>query len=229
MRMARAMRRKAEKSATVGDRRAVKDYNRAKRAVRHATTKEIVTAKLIQRKATTEIMATIIIAMHRTFGWGEDRLTRLHHKMRVQLECLKGKYVTLEEMEGIIRDELKWAFQIAKESNAWELPYRVEYRAVRTMSAALIVSLRDEFGFGYKRARRGYEELRNIWKDIHDGKTSLEDMWAEIKRLKEVRYRWVDSTHGWWPVEGADLNDMVQKIPYVVYTPKMEEKRVPEA
>ncbi len=183
MRMARAMRRKAEKSAAIGDLRAVREYKRAKKAVRHATTKEIVTAKLIQRKAATEIMATIIIAMHRTFGWGEDRLTRLHHKMRVQLECLQGKYVTIEEMEGIIRDELKWVFQIAKEQNTWELPYRVEYRAVRTMSAALIVSLRDEFGFGYKRARRGYEELRGIWKDIHDGKMDFEDMWAEYDRI----------------------------------------------
>ena len=183
MRMARAMRRKAEKSAAIGDLRAVREYKRAKKAVCYATTKEIVTAKLIQRKAAAKIMATIIIAMHRQFGWGEDRLMRLHHKMRVQLECLQGKYVTIEEMEGIIRDELKWVFQIAKESNTWELPYRVEYRAIRTMSATLIVSLRDEFGFGYKRARRGYEELRSIWKDIHDGKMSLEDMWAEYDRI----------------------------------------------
>lgn len=72
-------------------------------------------------------------------------------------------------------------------------------------------------------------EIKKALGKLHANEKKLAAARAEIKRLKKVRYRWVDSTHGWWPVEGADLNDMVQKIPYVVYTPKMEEKRVPEA
>lgn len=52
---------------------------------------------------------------------------------------------------------------------------------------------------------------------------------AEVEELKKIRWRWLDNEHGWWPAECADLDDMVQKIPYVVYAPKKEEKRVPES
>ena len=72
-------------------------------------------------------------------------------------------------------------------------------------------------------------EMKKELEKLHVNEKGLTAARAEIKRLKKVRYRWVDSAHGWWPVEGANLDDMVQKIPYVVYTPKMEEKRVPEA
>lgn len=80
MRLARAMRRKAEKSAAVGDRRAAKTYAKAKKAVRHATTHELVMQAAVRRQAVVEIMATIVVAMHRSFGWSTDRLLRLRKK-----------------------------------------------------------------------------------------------------------------------------------------------------
>ena len=98
--------------------------------------------------------------------------------MGIELACLKEKYVKLEELEEIIRDELKWDFNI-EDSSDLDMRHRTEYRTVRVMSAVLLVALRDEFGFGQKRAMRVYRELRNIWKDIHDGKTSIEDAWRE--------------------------------------------------
>lgn len=182
MRLARAMRRKAERSAAVGELQAVKSYAKAKKAVRHATTREIVMQAMIRKQAAADITTTIMIAVHRTFGWGADRLTRLQKKMRVELECLKGKYVKLEELEEIIRDELKWGFNIEDASDL-DMRHRTEYRTIRVMSAVLLVALRDEFGFGQKRAMRVYEELRNIWKDIHNGKTSIEDAWKEHMRI----------------------------------------------
>lgn len=52
---------------------------------------------------------------------------------------------------------------------------------------------------------------------------------AEAKALKKIRWRWLDADHGWWPVEGADIDEMVKKVPYVPYAPKPKEKQVPEA
>lgn len=178
MRLARAMKRKAMRSAQIGEKKGRQDYSRAKRAVRHATTREIVLQAVIRKQAAADITTTIMVAVHRTFGWGADRLIRLQKKMGIELACLKEKYVKLEELEEIIRDELKWDFNI-EDSSDLDMRHRTEYRTVRVMSAVLLVALRDEFGFGQKRAMRVYRELRNIWKDIHDGKTSIEDAWRE--------------------------------------------------
>ena len=168
MRLARAMRRKAEKSAAVGDRRAAKTYAKAKKAVRHATTHELVMQAAVRRQAVVEIMATIVVAMHRSFGWSTDRLLRLRKKMRVQMECLKGRYVKLEEMEAIIERD-----------DTWEMRRRVEYRTVRVMSAVFLIALRDEFGFGQKRAMRAYKELADIWTAVHEGSLTMEAVWKE--------------------------------------------------
>ena len=51
---------------------------------------------------------------------------------------------------------------------------------------------------------------------------------AEIKELKKIRWRWLDAEHGWWPAEGTDIDEMVQKVPYVPYAPKPKAKQVPE-
>ena len=76
----------------------------------------------VRRQAVVEIMATIVVAMHRSYGWGMDRLLRLRKKMRVQMECLKGRYVKLEEMEKILKNELDWEFCI-EEKDTWETGY----------------------------------------------------------------------------------------------------------
>lgn len=86
-----------------------------------------------------------------------------------------------------------------------------------------------------------YESLEEYCKMLEDDaeklKEKIKDLEAENAKLKKTRYRWVDSRHGWWPVESADLDDLVMKVPYVVYTMQkreqegqesQEEKRIPE-
>lgn len=84
---------------------------------------------------------------------------------------------------------------------------------------------------------RSYESLEEYCKMLEDDakklKEKIKDLEAENAKLKKTRYRWVDSRHGWWPVESADLDDLVMKVPYVVYTmqkreEEQEEKRIPE-
>lgn len=192
MSLARAMKRKLEKQAATGDLRAAKSYLKAKKSVRHATTREIVEQTIVRRQAVAEIMMTMVVAVHRTFGWGMDRILRLRKKMRVETECFKGKYVKLEEIEGIIEREMKWRFDIKKNPGTWKLRQETEYKATRFMSAVFVIALHDEFGFGYKRAKRAYDELTAIWKAIHDGELSITDIWAEHDRIgKRVTCRTV--------------------------------------
>ena len=85
---------------------------------------------------------------------------------------------------------------------------------------------------------RSYESLEEYCKILEDDtkklKEKIKDLEAENAELKKTRYRWVDSRHGWWPVESGDLDDLVMKVPYVVYTmqkrekEEQEEKRIPE-
>ena len=186
------MKRKLEKQAATGDLRAAKSYLKAKKSVRHATTREIVEQTIVRRQAVAEIMMTMVVAVHRTFGWGMDRILRLRKKMRVETECLKGKYVKLEEIEGIIEREMKWRFDIKKNPGTWKLRQETEYKATRFMSAVFVIALHDEFGFGYKRAKRAYDELTAIWKAIHDGELSITDILAEHDRIgKRVTCRTV--------------------------------------
>lgn len=181
MRLARAMKRKMEKQAVTGDLRAAKTYLKAKTAVRHATTREIVEQAAIRKQAVAEITTTMVVAVHRIFGWGADRILRLRKKMRSQAECIRRKYVKVEDIEGIIEREMKWRFHIEK--NGGTLRQQTEYKATRFMSAVFVLALHDEFGFGYKRARRAYDELSAIWKAIHDGELSLGDIFAEYERI----------------------------------------------
>ena len=192
MSLARAMKRKLEKQAATGDLRAAKSYLKAKKSVRHATTREIVEQTIVRRQSVAEIMMTMVVAVHRSFGWGTDRILRLRKKMRSQAECIRRKYVRVEDIEGIIEREMKWRFDIKKNPGTWKLRQETEYKATRFMSAVFVIALHDEFGFGYKRAKRAYDELTAIWKAIHDGELSITDIWAEHDRIgKRVTCRTV--------------------------------------
>lgn len=86
---------------------------------------------------------------------------------------------------------------------------------------------------------RSYESLEEYCKMLEDDakklKEKIKDLEAENAELKKTRYRWVDHRHGWWPVESGDLDDLVMKVPYVVYAMQKrgegeeeQKKRIPE-
>lgn len=77
-----------------------------------------------------------------------------------------------------------------------------------------------------------YESLEEYCKILEDDAKKLKEkikaLEAENKKLKKIRWHWLDAEHGWWPVEGADIDEMVKKVPYVPYAPKPKAKQVPE-
>ena len=190
MGLAREMKRKAMKSARIGEKKGLQDYARAKKAVRHVTTREIVVRESIRMEAITNIMVTMDVTTHRVFGWGSKNILRLRKKVHSEMECIHRKYVTVEDLEKIIQDELKIYFDLEKESKGsekWSLQKRVEYEVIRETSAAFLLALRDEFGMGTQRAMRAYNTLRAIWDDIHGGRLTIADMRAERDRIGKRR------------------------------------------
>ena len=126
MRLARKMKRKAEKSATVGELRAVKGFARAKKTVRHATTKEIVRCEKTRKETETASMIIMDVAVNRVFGWGKKNALRLRKKMYTHMECIKRKYVTVAEIEDIIRDELRMDLTKESDVSEWDMLSRVQ-------------------------------------------------------------------------------------------------------
>lgn len=107
--------------------------------------------------------------------------------MHSQMECIKGRYVKVDDLENIIRDELGIDFRVKTDSSSWEMARRVQYAVVREMSAVFIIALRDEFGMGVTRTERAYQELTDIWDKINDGDATMGDMRAERDRIGKRR------------------------------------------
>lgn len=179
MSLARAMKRKLEKQAATGDLRAAKSYLKVQKNVCHATTKEIVRCNIARRKIETASMIIMDVTVNRVFGWGKKNVLRLRKKMHAHMECIKRKYVTVAEIEGIIWDEL--GMDLTKKSDVSDLDMlsRVQYETVCEMTAVFLLALRDEFGIGQKRAMRAYRVLEEIGNDISTGKVTLDEMRAE--------------------------------------------------
>lgn len=166
MKLARKMKRALEKKARQGDALGVRDVVKAKKAVRHATTHEIVARENIRMEAQTNIILMIDVAMMRTFNFGKDRLLRLRKKMFVHLECLRTGYSTLEDLEEIIKQEADIVFSVDPDYKNWDIVKRTEYETVHVMTDVFVVALRDEFGFGTKRLDKAYKELSAIARDV---------------------------------------------------------------
>lgn len=179
MRLARAMKRKAEKSAAVGELRAAKGFARARKTVYHATTEEIVRCKKARKETETASMIIMDVAVNRVFGWGKKNALRLRKKMHTHMECIKRKYVTVAEIEDIIQDELRMDLTKEPDVSEWDMLSRVQYETVCEMTAVFLLALHDEFGIGQKRAARVYRVLEKIGDDISTGKVTLDEMRAE--------------------------------------------------
>lgn len=179
MRQARAMKRKAERSAAVGELRAAKGFARAKKTVRHVTTEEIVKREKTRKETETASMIIMDVVVNRVFGWGKKNALRLRMKMYAHMECIKRKYVTVAEIEDIIRDELRMDLTNESDVSEWDMLSRVQYETVCEMTAVFLLALHDEFGIGQKRAARAYRVLEDLGNDISTGKVTLDEMRAE--------------------------------------------------
>lgn len=101
---------------------------------------------------------------------------------------------------------------------------RDRLRADAVIQNTVLAARKEELAYTRERLEESMQKCRDLEKELAEAR-------AEIGRLKKVKYRWDPTTHCWWPSEGTNIYDMVQKAPctpYLMYTQDTE-KKVPEA
>ena len=152
---------------------------KAKAAVRHATTEQIIRDHSVVSETYDNLMTIFDAAVHRCFGWGKKMRTRLHAKMARHLLCLKSRMVTTPDIEQILRDEA--GLDLGKchiQADKWDRQRRLQYSATDDMSAIFLLSLMDEFGYKKIRLSRVYNVAANIAHEVKTGATE----WTALKR-----------------------------------------------
>ena len=156
---------------------------KAKAAVRHATTEQIIRDHGVVSEAYDNLMTIFDAAVHKSFGWGKKMRTRLHAKMARHLLCLKGRMVTTPDIEQILRDEAGLDLdKCFKDAGGWTHNRRLQYTAMNDMSAIFLLSLMDEFGYKKVRLSRVYNVAADIAHEISTGAVE----WADVRRELEV-------------------------------------------
>lgn len=172
--------RKRSEAWHKGEKCAIKDNLHAYQTVCHATSKEIILYKVAKLEAATNLMVMIDVVMKK-FGFGRKRIFALRKKINNHLQCIKTHYVTTEEIENILREEIKFDLQAKTEAKT-DLQSRASQAAVRDISAAFCISLLDEFGWKQKRIGRAYRMLAAIGTLMKQRKIDMDELKAERNR-----------------------------------------------
>ena len=151
---------------------------KAKAAVRHATTEQIIRDHGVVSETYDNLMTIFDAAVHRCFGWGKKMRTRLHAKMARHLLCLKKHLVTTPDIEKILREEAGLDLdKCFDETDYLDRSMRLQYTAMNDMSAIFLISLMDEFGYKKVRLKRVYKLAGDIAHDISTGAVE----WADVR------------------------------------------------
>ena len=155
---------------------------KAKAAVRHATTEQIIRDHGVVSETYDNLMTIFDAAVHRCFGWGKKMRTRLHAKMARHLLCLKSRMVTTPDIERMLRDEAGLDLDKCHiQADKWDRQRRLQYSATDDMSAIFLLSLMDEFGYKKVRLSRVYNVAADIAHNIRIGAVQ----WADVRHELE--------------------------------------------
>lgn len=176
-RFAKALSRKHEKNYKKSEERAEATEKKGKRAVQHATTKQIIRDRTVMAGAYDTLTLIFDVAVHETFGWGVDMRARLHKKMSRHILCMKSRLVTTKDIERILRDEVN--MEPEKEElkiDSWGRDHKIRYKAVGDLSAIFLLSMLDEFGYKTRRLDRVYKAASRIANKLKTGKVTALDL-----------------------------------------------------
>lgn len=175
-RFAKALSRKHEKNYKKSEERAEATEKKGKRAVQHATTKQIIRDRTVMAGAYDALTLIFDVAVHETFGWGVDMRTRLHKKMSRHILCMKSRLVTTKDIERILRDEVNMEPEKEVNIDSWGRDHKIRYKAVGDLSAIFLLSLLDEFGYKTRRLDRVYKAASRIANKLKTGKVTALDL-----------------------------------------------------
>lgn len=176
-RFAKALSRKHEKSYKKSEERAEVTKKKGKRAVQHATTKQIIRDRTVMAGAYDTLTLIFDVAVHETFGWGVDMRARLHKKMARHILCMKSHLVTTKDIERILRDEADMEPEKEKlDMDSWGRERRIQYKATGDLSAIFLLSVLDEFGYKTRRLKRVYDAATKVANKLKIGSVTVQDL-----------------------------------------------------
>ena len=176
-RFAKALSRKHEKNYKKSEERAEATEKKGKRAVQHATTKQIIRDRTVMAGAYDTLTLIFDVAVHETFGWGVDMRARLHKKMARHILCMKSHLVTTKDIERILRDEADMEPEKEKlDMDSWGRERRIQYKATGDLSAIFLLSLLDEFGYKTRRLKRVYDAATKVANKLKIGSVTVQDL-----------------------------------------------------
>lgn len=186
MSFAKRMKRNQVKRDIKGALRTLKQADRADNQVMRADIKQELNDMAVELETAHNLTIIFFVAAHRVFGFAEKRLKRLVEKMGSQIECIRGGYVTVREIEQILAEEAHMVIEhkdIKKVSRTRSIKWRVHGE----MKAAFLISLLD--GWGYKKTK--LERVYNEAARIADGLVTKEYTMKDLEDLltTEAKYR----------------------------------------
>ena len=164
-----------------------KTATKADRSYRISMVEQLRRDNYLRRIVSEDILCIFLVSAHRIFGFGKDRLELLYKKTLNQIDCLRRRYVTIEELEMIICKEASFRL-IEPEVDRHDTDRVLIQNENNRMSACFLIALMDGYGYKGKRMKRLYEESQRIGVGIRDGKIKIDEVWDELEKTK---FKWV--------------------------------------
>lgn len=190
---ARARKRKLEKDANKGDRRADRQLKRADKDIKMAYVKDYQQQLIWRRQALLNLSACFMYAMRMNYGWGKKRLMRLRDKMQSEFDAMVAGNVNVVEIGDFLRTEIGLDIDVAALKPGLERKRQIEVKAVQQMSAAFFMGLLDEYGWGKKRLSEAYMHVAKLSDRVSKQEISYEEIRQKVgevmvskKLLKEA-------------------------------------------
>lgn len=159
----------------------------ARRAERHATTKQILWDRAVLNDAYSNLMLIFDAAAHDVMKFGAGRREQLHKKMSRYLAALKAGLVSTHEMEGLLHEEAK--MDITKSDMPIEEHDKsLRRQVVNDLSAVFLLALMDEFGYKGKILDRIYRRAADLSESLSKGKMTQDEIQATLlpKRKRAI-------------------------------------------
>lgn len=189
MGFARARARKERKAISKGEQKAQRAIRASRQNVRGAYAYQMRYDKATRTEAIRNLSACFMLAMNEGYGFGRDRLMLLHDKMQDMLDCITGKYVTVEEIAGYLRDDIGMDIGLAAKDPRATHQRQIELKAVKEMSAAFLMALLDGFGFKAKRLGDAYTCVADLSDRVNRKEITYDDIHKRVEKIMSKKGR----------------------------------------
>jgi hypothetical protein len=151
MSLARAMARKRKKAMNVGTEKGCKGGMRILYDVKQSYVKQLRIDEDYRADVIANMWLIYRYTMHKRYGFGKQRLIRFRDKAWSEFESIVAGNVNVREIEQFLRSEINLSCALSSKDPYADHYKQIEDRAIREVSAAVLMALIDEFGFGSRR------------------------------------------------------------------------------